>query len=214
MSRTQRLVVVLALNLGLVVGLVVAGVTAHSIAVLAEGSDFLLDAAGVGVALLAVRLSERPTSLARPEGYPKATSIAALINCGWLLALELLVASVAVNRLITGPHQVDGLPMLVVSSIAAVAMTISALILQADASDGDGGANGRDLSVAAVLLDSIADAAAAAGVAIAGGIILATGGWYWLDPAVALVVALVVAYHALALLRKVVSQLRAVDTAS
>jgi divalent metal cation (Fe/Co/Zn/Cd) transporter len=51
-------------------------------------------------------------------------------------------------------------------------------------------------------------------VAIAGGIILATGGWYWLDPTVALVIALVVAYHALALLRKVVSQLRAVDTAS
>jgi Co/Zn/Cd efflux system component len=59
-----------------------------------------------------------------------------------------------------------------------------------------------------VLLDTIADAAAAAGVAAAGAIILATGGWYWLDPAVALTIALVVAYHAIALTRKVVIRLR------
>jgi Co/Zn/Cd efflux system component len=66
----------------------------------------------------------------------------------------------------------------------------------------------QDLSVAAVMLDTIADAAAAAGVAATGGIILATGGWYWLDPAVALAIAAVVAYHALALIRKVLRPLR------
>ena len=47
MSRTQRLLVVLVLNLALVAGLVVTGVTAHSLAVLAAGGDYLLDAAGV-----------------------------------------------------------------------------------------------------------------------------------------------------------------------
>src|ERR1700730_3076192 len=52
-------------------------------------------------------------------------------------------------------------------------MTAGALVLQADADDDD--ADGRDLSVAVVLLDTIADAAAAAGVAATGGIILATG---------------------------------------
>jgi cobalt-zinc-cadmium efflux system protein len=60
MSRTERLLVVLALNLGLVAVLVAVGVMAHSLAVLAEGGDYLLDAAGVGVALLAIRLSKRP----------------------------------------------------------------------------------------------------------------------------------------------------------
>ena len=59
MSRTQRLLVVLVLNLALVAGLVVTGLTGHSLAVLAAGGDYLLDAAGVGVALLAIRLSAR-----------------------------------------------------------------------------------------------------------------------------------------------------------
>ena len=63
-----------------------------------------------------------------------------------------------------------------------------------------------------LLLDTVADAAAAAGVAVTGGIILATGGWYWLDPAVALVIAVVVAYHALVLVRKVLSRIRPAAT--
>jgi cobalt-zinc-cadmium efflux system protein len=202
-SRTLRLTIVLVLNLGLVAGLVTVGVTAHSLAVLAEGGDYLLDAAGVGVAMLAIGLSARPADRARSKRYPKATSISALINSGWLLLLELLVAGAAADRLLTRTPAVDGLPVLVVSGIAALVMTAGALILHGDDGDGDG-----DLSIAAVLLDTIADAGAAAGVAVAGAIILATGGWYWLDPAVALAIALIIAYHAIALIRKVLTRLR------
>ena len=206
MSRAQRLIVVLALNLGLVAGLVVVGVTAHSIAVLAEGGDYLLDAVGVAVALLAIWLAARPATRTRPGGYPNATSVAALINAGWLLMLELLVAGAALDRLITRRVPVDGLPVLVMSGIAAVAMLIGALVLRGDEEDEEGGE--RDPSVAAVLLDTVADAATAACVAVVGAIILATDGWYWLDPAVALIIAIVVAYHALALIRKVLTRLR------
>jgi len=141
-------------------------------------------------------------------GYPNATSVAALINSGWLLLLELLVAIAAADRLLTGTPQVNGLPVLVVSGIAALVMAAGALVLDADADDSAGQTSQRDLSVAAVLLDTIADAAAAAGVAAAGGIILATGSWYWLDPAVALAIAAVVAYHAFTLIRKILRRLR------
>jgi cobalt-zinc-cadmium efflux system protein len=201
MSRAHRLAVVLLLNLGLVAGLVVVGVTAHSVAVLAEGGDYLLDAAGVGVALLALRLAARPGH----AGRPNATSVAALINAGWLLVLELLVAIVAVDRLVNRRVPVDGLPVLVMSGIAALVMIGGAFVLGGDEGDGDDGE--RDLSVAAVLLDTVADAAAAAGVAAVGAVILVTGGWYWLDPAVALAIAVVIAYHALALVRKALTRL-------
>ena len=206
MSRVQRLVIVLALNLALVASLVIVGVTAHSLAVLAAGGDYLLDAAGVCVALLAIHLSARP---GRREGRLSPTKVAALVNAGWLLALEVLVAGAAIGRLVSGAPEVDGLPVLIVSAIAALAMTAGALILRGDDDDGgddaDGAPGDRDASVAAVLLDTVADAAAAAGVAVTGAIILATGGWYWLDPAVALVIAVIVAYHAVALIRKVVA---------
>lgn len=94
--------------------------------------------------------------------------------------------------------------MLVVSAIAAAVMIGGAVILGGDIDDdGDG-----DLNVRAVLLDTVADAAAAAGVALSGAVILASGGLYWLDPAVAAVIALVIGYHAAQLLREVAAKLR------
>jgi cobalt-zinc-cadmium efflux system protein len=209
MSRAHRLVAVLVLNLGLVAALVAAAVRAHSLAVLAEGGDYLLDAAGAGVALLALRLA-RPVH-GRLSGRPNATNVAALINSGWLLVLELLVAGTAAYRLVTGTPPVDGLPVLIVSGIAALVMTAGALILRGDPDHEDedeDATSGPDLSIAAVLLDTIADAAAAAGVAVAGAIILIVKGWYWLDPAVALAIAAIVACHALALIRKILSRFK------
>jgi len=58
------------------------------------------------------------------------------------------------------------------------------------------------------MLDSVADAAAAIGVALSGAIILITGGNDWLDPVVALVIAAVVAFHAIKLMQRVLVRLR------
>jgi cobalt-zinc-cadmium efflux system protein len=201
MSRVQRLGVVLALNLVLVAGLVAVGVNAHSLGVLAEGGDYLLDAVGAGVALLAIRHAARQARRGRPGAAGSTTRTAALINSGWLLMLELLVAAAAIDRLATRTPEVRGLPVLVASGIAALAMTAGAFVLGGGDNDADGGE--RDLSVTAVLLDTVADAAAATGVAVAGAIILAVRGWYWLDPAVALVIAVLVAYHAVRLIRTI-----------
>jgi cobalt-zinc-cadmium efflux system protein len=133
------------------------------------------------------------------------------VNAGWLLILELLVAAAALDRLLNHTPQVDGLPVLIVSGVAALGMTAGAFILHRD-QDGHSGMQEPDLSIAAVLLDTVADAAAATGVAATDGIILATGGWYWLDPAVALTIAVVIAYHALALIKKVLRRFRSTAT--
>jgi cobalt-zinc-cadmium efflux system protein len=203
-SREMRLTVVLLLNLLLIAGLMIVGLAAHSLGVLAAGGDYLADAAAIGVSLSAIWLSRRPPSPRRPGGYPQATKIAALVNGGWLLVLSVLVIASAIERLAVGAPAVEGLPVLIVSAVAAVVMILGALILRGDVDDNDG----EDLNMRAVLLDTAADAAAAGGVAVSGAVILATGGWYWLDPVVALIIATVVGYHALHLVRKVIAALR------
>lgn len=197
MSRPQRLALALLLNLSLVGALVVVGETAHSLGVIAAGGDYLADAAGISVAILAYRLAPR---------YPRMHSIAALLNGGWLLILCVVIAVTAVSRLTSGTPAVHGLPVVIVSSIAMSVMLIAVLILKID-SDGDSDVYEK-LSSRAVILDSLADAAAAAGVAVAGGIILATHGLFWLDPSVALVIAVVVGFHAIRLLCDVSGALR------
>ena len=112
MSRVKRLTVVLLLNLGLITALVIVGLAAHSLAVLAAGADYLADAAAIGVSLLAIWLASRPPSRARPHGYPNATNIAALVNAGWLLVLNIAIAAAAIQRLAEGTRPVEGLPVL------------------------------------------------------------------------------------------------------
>lgn len=214
MTRTRRLSVVLVLNLALVAGLVVVGISANSLGVLAEGADYLADAAAIGVSLLAIWVSRLPPTPKRPQGYPMATTWAAGVNAGWLLVLSVAILVGAVGRLLTGTSEVHGLPVLIVSGIAAVVMFACAAILGGDdGRDDDGGDHnnraGGDLNMRAVLLDTAGDAAAAAGVAVAGAVIYLTKGLYWLDPVVAAIIALVVGYHAVRLLIEIFQALRA-----
>ena len=206
MTRTTRLAVVLLLNLALVAGLVAAGIGAHSVGVLAAGGDYLADAAAIGISLLAIGLARRAPTRRRPAGHPRATAYAALINVTVLLAVVTIVAVGAIGRLATGAGHVHGLPVLVASGTAALVMLGAGLILRGD-DDAPGDSAGDRANVRAVLLDTLADSAAAAGVAVTGAIILANPGLSWLDPAIALVIAAVVGYHALRLAREVITTL-------
>ena len=206
MSRTARLWAILVANLALVGALIGVGITAHSLGVWAEGADYLADAAAIGVSLLAIRLSKQAPTPRHPEGCPRATRYAAAVNGAWLLLLSVLVGAGSTERLVAGGRQVHGLPVLVVSGAAAAVMLAGALLLSADI-DHDGDAD-DDLNLRAVLLDTAADSAAAAGVAVTGAVIYRTHGLYWLDPAVALAIALVVGYQAVRLLSRTRDALR------
>ena len=179
------------LNLVLVAGLVTVGVTAHSLGVLAAGGDYLADAAAIGIAIVAIHLSDR---------HPRANAFAALVNGSWLLVLSISIVAGGVDRLVSSTPAVHGLPVLVMSAIAAAVMTGAAVVLGVDVNDDDGD---EALSHRAVLLDTAADATSASGVATTGAIIFATGSWNWLDPAVVLAIALIIGYQAIALLRRV-----------
>lgn len=203
MAKARRLIVVLVLNLLLVTALVIVGLIAHSLGVLAAGVDYLADAAAIAVSLLAIWLSQRP--IRQDPRRPDPTHVAALINAGWLLVLNIAVVIAAIWRLVSGAVQVHGPPVLIVSAVAAAVMLAGAVILSGDPADHDGS---EDLNIKAVLLDTAADAAAAAGIAATGAVITITGAWYWLDPAVALAIAVVIGYHAVALLARVVLALR------
>jgi cobalt-zinc-cadmium efflux system protein len=206
---------VLVVNLALVAVLAGAGVEARSLGVWAAGTDYLGDAGGIAMALVAARLG-RPSRPGRPARYPRATRYAAVVNAGWLLAITAAVGAGALVRLISGAGEVRGLVSLVVSGLAAVVMGASALLLRAQTPAGteqqqeeeQQQQQEEDFSLSAIMLDTVADAASAAGVALSGGVIYATGGNYWLDPAAALVVSLAVGYQAGRLLARSTASLR------
>ncbi len=180
----------LALNLALAAALVVAGVVAHSLGLFAAAGDTVTDVAAVLLSLFAVRMAKRSPTAQRSFGYHRSTILAAQANAAAILLVSAVIVVEAVRRL-QDPPTVHGGPVLIVAGMAAVVNGLAALVLAGDH---------HDLNMRAVMLDTVGDAAANTGVALAGAVILATGSYEWLDPAVSIVIAVVIAARAVRLL--------------
>jgi len=183
------------MNLAMIVGLFVVGVAAHSFGVLAAGGDYLADSVALALGLLAVRLAQGP------HPRPLATTYAALVNGLALLGVTVFVIVGGARRLLTHTPAVSGLPVLIVSGIAALTMTGGAVILGADAAK-------EDLHMRSVLLDTVSDALSAAAVAATGLVIYLSGRFYWLDSAAAVLIGVVIGVGALRLLSDVAGALQ------
>ncbi|MDL9978452.1 cation diffusion facilitator family transporter [Microbacterium candidum] len=200
-SQRRRILIVLCLNAALIVGLVVAGVVANSVSVLAAAGDTIADCVGLVLGLIAIRLRDRD-----PD-HPHANrpiAIVALINAVFLLIVTATVVAEAVARLLEGSPPVEGLPVVIVAVITMVVMLVGAVVLGRSAAD-------EDLHMRSVLIDALADAASAAAIAVAGAVILVTNGFYWLDPVLALAVSALIAIAAVQLLVKAIAALRGKD---
>jgi len=189
-SRELRLRLVLGLNVALATALVVGGVVAHSLGLFAAAGDTVTDVGAVLLSLVAVRLARRSPDAQRSFGYHRSTILAAQANAAAILLVCGVIVIEAVRRL-QNPPAVHGGTVLVVAGAAAVVNCVAALVLVGDR---------HDLNMRAVMLDTVGDAAANAGVAAAGAVILVTGSFEWLDPAVSIVIAVVIAARAVRLL--------------
>ena len=196
MTQQKRLGLVLGLNLVMIAGLVVVGLTSHSLGVLAAGGDFAADSTALLLGIIAIQIAKHP------HGHPKATTYVALINALVLLTVTAIVMIEGIHRLTTHTPHIEGLSVLIVSAVATLFMAAGAIILGKDAGK-------EDLHMRSVLLDTISDGVATAAVAVSGGIIYFTGRFHWLDSALAIIIGLIIGYGGLKLLRDVFIALRA-----
>jgi cation diffusion facilitator family transporter len=199
-SQQKRLGIVLGLNVALIAALVAVGLIAHSVSVIAAAGDTAADSVALILGLIAVTVRDRSSHPRRSLAIP----VVALINGSALLVVAVLIMAESLRRLIRGVPEVHGLPVLIVSAVTMAVLLIGAWVLGASAAN-------EDLHMRSVLLDTLADAAAAGAVAIAGAVIAVTGRFYWLDPALAVLIAVVVAFPASMLCVKAVSAIRGGD---
>ncbi len=152
--RTRRLVVAAAINGALVVAETLAGVSAHSTALLSDAGHNLADVGAVVLSLAAVRWALRPRSELRSYGNHRATILAALANATVLAVVTCAVVALAVERLVH-PVAVHGVLVSGVAGAALVMNGVAALALRDTAAD---------LNMRSAALHMAADAAASAAV--------------------------------------------------
>jgi cobalt-zinc-cadmium efflux system protein len=180
-----------ALNSGYVVIELIAGLMTGSLALLADAAHNLTDVAGLLIAWGAAVLASRPPTSRFTYGFGRATILAALANAAAVLIGVGAVLWEAVQRF-SDPVDVPGATILVVALVGTAINAGTALLFR-ESRHGDLNAEGAFLHMAA-------DAAVSLAVVIAAATILLTG-WAWLDPAIAILVSLVIAWTAFGLLR-------------
>jgi cobalt-zinc-cadmium efflux system protein len=161
----RRLTLALVLILGLMVGEIVAGVLADSLALLSDAAHMLTDAAAIALALFAARLARRPASGDFTFGFRRAEILSAQLNGATLVGLAVLIAVEAIQRLIN-PPEVAGLTVLLVA-IAGIAVNLAATRVLA-------GSDRRSLNVEGAFQHVLTDLFAFIATAIAGAVILLT----------------------------------------
>jgi cobalt-zinc-cadmium efflux system protein len=169
------------LNVIFVVVELVAGFWAGSLALLADAGHNASDVLGLLLAWGADWLSRRPPSRRYTWGLGRSTILAALANAVLLLVACGAIFWEAWHRL-QEPAPVAGFTVIVVAAVGVVINTLTALLFI-------GGH--ADANVRGAFLHMAADAAVSAGVVIAGLAIAATG-LGWIDPAVSIVIAVVI----------------------
>jgi len=168
------------------------GFYADSVALLADAGHNLSDVLGLGAAWAAVRLAKTAPSKRFTYGLKGSTILAALTNSLLLLVALGAIVLEAVQRL-AEPAPVEGLTVAAIAGLGIIVNGGTAWLF----------ARGRkgDINVRAAFAHMAADAIVSAGVVVSG-LVIWRFGWMWIDPAVSLIIAVLIFWQTWGMLRE------------
>ena len=161
----------LALILAFMAGEVVAGLAAHSLALISDAAHMLTDAASIALVIITARLAARPPAGGYTYGLKRTEIMSAQANGITLVLLAIWLGYSAIRRLVT-PLPVAGRTVLVVA-LVGIAVNVAATLLIARAGTGSGAA--RSLNLAGAFQHTLTDLYAFIATAAAGLVIILTG---------------------------------------
>jgi cobalt-zinc-cadmium efflux system protein len=169
---TKVLKISLGVTAAYIVLLVVAGIRAHSLALLSEAGHNLSDFLALALSLVAVYFQSRPANPSKTYGYQRAGVLAALVNASSLVVVSFFIFYEAFRRL-QNPEHVQASVMMWVAAAGVVMNGAIALLLWR---------SGGDVNIRSALLHEVGDTLSTAAVIAGGWAILVTHN-YWIDSA-------------------------------
>lgn len=160
----------------------IVGFSIHSLSLLSDAGHNLADVASLALSLLAFRLLKVKSNTTYTYGYRKTTVLVALLNAAILLLSIGAITYEAILRCFN-PEPLPGKTIAIVAAIG-IAINFSTALMFSSNKD-------KDLNIKGAYLHLMADAVVSAGIVV-GGIIISYTGWYWLDPAISIIIALVI----------------------
>jgi cobalt-zinc-cadmium efflux system protein len=211
--RTSRLKILLWLSSSYFVAALITVLFTGSLALLSEAGHMLADVGGLALALFAINYTRKPATPQRTYGFYRMEILASLVNSVVLVLLSVYILYEGFRRIFE-PPEIQSFPMIIVAAIGLTVNFIGMRLLSSSEEQGGEGGHShahdgnnknehrkkgergegeekheQSLNVKAVYLETLSDTIGAAGVILAG-IIMLTTKFYLADPIISIGLAL------------------------
>lgn len=191
-SRTQSVLrISLGATLVYVVVTFVAGLRAHSLALLSEAGHNVSDFLALLLSFVAVYFQTRPADNSKTFGYQRAGVLAAFVNAVTLVVISIWIGIEAIHRL-SAPVAVQPKLMMWVAAAGVLMNGAIAGLLWGVA---------RDVNMRSAFLHMAGDTLSTAAV-IAGGAAILLTGHSWIDPVLSLLIAAMILWSSIDIVRE------------
>jgi cobalt-zinc-cadmium efflux system protein len=167
------------------------GLWSGSLALMSDAGHMFLDSFALALAFFASWVVQRPASRRHSYGLVRAEVIAAFVNGLAMLAAIVLIVVEAIERL-QNPSPVAGASVMLIAFLGLIVNIVVAAVI----SHGE-----RTLNTRAALVHVLGDLLGSIAALIAGAVIYFTG-WLPVDPILSLVIAVLILFSTLSLLRE------------
>ena len=194
-SGAQRVLrISLILTLTYIVVTALAGLRAHSLALLSEAGHNVSDFVALALSLVAVYFHSRPATDTKTYGYQRAGVLVAFVNGLTLIVIAALIFIEASKRLYAPVIVKPGLMMAVAGAGVAMNGVMSALLWK----------SGQDVNIRSAFIHMLGDTLSTAGV-IVGGLAIMYTGQNWIDPALSFGIAALVLWSSWGIVRETIN---------
>lgn len=191
-ARTSKLLrIALLLTLGYIAVTVIAGIKAHSLALLSEAGHNVSDFLALLLSWVAVYLAARPPTSTKTFGYHRAGVLAAFVNAASLVIVAIYIFVEAAHRLLN-PVAVQPRIMMIVAAAGVVMNGVIAIMLHGSS---------HDVNVRSAFIHMLGDTLSTASVIIGGWAILLTG-HSWIDPALSFGIGALILWSSFGIIRE------------
>jgi len=192
-SSVRRLGLSLALTATVMVAETIGGLWSGSLALLSDAGHMLTDAGALALALVAAWVATRRPDHRRTFGFRRAEVLAAQVNVLGLVLLTGWLSWEAIDRLREGAPPID---LGLMAAVAALGLAANLAILGVLRHD-------HGLNARSAFLHVIADTVSSLAILAGAGVMWLEPGWTWLDPALSILVAALILWGTVGLIREI-----------
>src|SRR5438067_644127 len=190
-STSKLLRVALFLTLAYIAVTVVAGIKAHSLALLSEAGHNVSDFLALLLSWVAVYLGTRPPTATKTFGYHRAGVLAAFVNALSLVAVAIYIFVEAAHRMVN-PVAVHARTMMLVAAAGVLMNGVITVLLHGSS---------HDVNVRSAFVHMLGDTLSTASVIVGGWAIQLTG-QNWIDPALSFGIGALIVWSSFGIIRE------------